>query len=205
MYEVRRVKYDLEDPWRIPDDVTTVPMVRAEDGTPGRLRTELSAYYDDERLYLLYRCEDDHLVATLREHDADLWTEDVIEAFLAPVELTRYFEIEVNPLGTTFDAVVESAEGKRESMRVDRAWTCEGMRALIRRVSEGSVVLVDTTIAIPFSALERETPVPGERWRANFFRVDRGPEEDEYTAWRPTGRTPADFHVPSRFGVLAFS
>ena len=38
-------------------------------------------------------------------------------------------------------------------------------------------------------------------WRANFYRIDRG-ERDEYSAWRPTLRSPPDFHVPARFGSL---
>jgi hypothetical protein len=39
------------------------------------------------------------------------------------------------------------------------------------------------------------------RWRANFYRIDRG-ERDEYSAWSPTHGDPPDFHVAERFGVL---
>jgi hypothetical protein len=45
---------------------------------------------------------------------------------------------------------------------------------------------------------------PGQgsrRWRANFYRIDRG-TEDEYSAWCPTLADPPDFHVPRCFGTL---
>lgn len=205
VYDVTRREPDIEDPWRIPEGVATVPLVVSSTGAPCRLRSEFSAYHDDSVLYVLFRCDDDHVVATLREHDAPLWQEDVVEVFLAPAGLERYYELEVNPLGTTFDAVVHSPDRRRETMKVDTSWTCKGLRASIRRVSEGSVVVVDTMLAIPFASLERGAPVPGETWRANVYRIDRSPAGDEFTAWSPTGRTPPDFHVPSRFGTLRFS
>lgn len=205
VYDVERHDHSLEDPWRIPAGVKTVALVLAESGAPCRLQSEFSAYHDDAFLYVIFRCADDHVVATMLEHDAPLWQEDVVEVFLAPSGLARYYELEVNPLGTTFDAVVDSPDGRRDTMSVDTAWTCKGLRASIRRVTEGRVVMVDTMLAIPFASLERGSPRPGETWRANMFRIDRSPDGDEFAAWRPTERVPSDFHVPARFGTLRFS
>lgn len=204
VYEVRRRRHDLESPWRLPEGVEPVHLVRADNGTPCRLSTEFSAYHDGTRLHVIFRGIDDHVVASMLDHDAPLWKEDVVEVFLAPDGLTRYYELEVNPLATTYDAVVDSPEGNRDTMKVDASWTCDDLRASIRRTSEGSVVIVDTMIAIPFASLDRGEPEPGETWKANFYRIDRSPSGDEFSAWCPTGRNPADFHVPSRFGVLRF-
>jgi len=91
-------------------------------------------------------------------------------------------------------------------MRADRSWTCEGLFAAVRRVveSDGSMS-VDTVMRIPFSALQRSTPSQGDSWRANFFRIDRHPKRgDEFSAWQPTMKTPADFHVVGVFGTLRF-
>lgn len=205
VYDVFRHDHDLEDPWRIPAGARTVPLVLAGSGRPSRLLTEFSAYHDDACLYVIFRCADDHVVATMLRHDDPLWQEDVVEVFLAPSGLARYYEIEVNPLGTTFDAVVDSPDGHRDSMRVDASWTCAGLRAAIRRVTEGEMVMVDTLISIPFASLERGVPRPGEAWHGNVYRIDRSPAGDEFTAWCPTGKNPPDFHVPSRFGTLRFS
>jgi hypothetical protein len=65
---------------------------------------------------------------------------------------------------------------------------------------------VDTVIRIPFAGLGRATPVAGETLRANLFRIDRHPEHgDEYSAWQPTRKDPADFHVAAAFGTLRFA
>ena len=205
VYDVTRRRYDLEEPWRIPDGVEVVSLVRSDSGSPCRLQTEFSAYHDDTCLYVTFRCADDHVVATMLQHDSPLWEEDVVEIFLAPSDSTRYFELEVNPLGTTYDAIVVSPEGRRETMIVDPSWSCAGLRPVIRRVKTGNVVMVDTILAIPFASLERSTPQAGETWRANVFRIDRSPAGDEFMAWSPTMKTPPDFHVPSRFGVLRFA
>jgi hypothetical protein len=204
IYHVKRARYDLEDPWYRPDDVAPVPLVRSDDGSQARLTSEFAIYYDDAKLYVLFHCDDDHVVATHLEHDAPLWEEDAVEIFLGVDGLTKYFELQVNPLGTTYDAVVDSPDGRRETMNVDPSWTCNGLRPAIRRIAEGSVINVETLVAIEFASLGVEAPEPGTQWRANLFRIDRSPAGDEFLAWSPTGRKPADFHVPEKFGILEF-
>jgi hypothetical protein len=188
--------FSIEDPWITP--------ARCQ---PMRLRwaTSVVAWYDEEVLSILFSGADDHVVASYTEHDAPLYEEDVVEVFLAPERLTEYFELEISPNGTMFDARIESPDGERATMQVDRAWTCEGLVAAVRRqVESDGAVTFDVLVRLPFAALGRETPKAGEVWRANFFRIDRHPAGDEYSAWQPTMRTPADFHVPAAFGTLRF-
>ena len=88
-----------------------------------------------------------------------------------------------------------------------RDWTCYGLIAPVRRVTESNgASTVDTLLRIPFASLDRATPRDGEIWRANFFRIDRHTAHgDEFSAWQPTLKTPADFHVPAAFGALRFA
>jgi hypothetical protein len=204
---VPRAPFDIEEPWTPPAVCSSVSFVSATNAVTPRLETSLHAWFDERCLSLLFRSADDHRLATHLDHDANLYEEDVLEAFLAPRELTDYFELEVNPLGTLFDARITSPDGKRATMHVDRDWRCEGLVAAIRSVPSESErrSIVDTLLRIPFDSLQQPTPRNGERWRGNFFRVDRHPGEgDSYDAWRPTMREPADFHVPAAFGILEF-
>jgi hypothetical protein len=174
---------------------------RATDGEAPRLATSVTGYFDDERLTFVFRAIDDEVVATQLGHDAPLYQEDVVEIFLAPESLTRYFELEVNPLGTTFDAIIDSPDGDRATMQADIAWTCEGLFTAIRRTNE----VVETVVRIPFASLERSRPGEGEVWRANLFRIDRsGRHGDEFSSWQPTMKNPPDFHVPAAFGEICF-
>ena len=203
---VPRAEFSIEDPWAFPPVCQPVRMRRATDGATPRLATSFAAYRDDAFLTLLYSGADDHVVATHLDHDAPLYEEDVVEAFLAPRPADSYYEIEVSPRGTTFDARIESPDGVRKTMRADRAWTCSGLFAAVRKIveSDGSMSL-DTVIRVPFPCLEVAPPREGEVWRANFFRIDRHPRRgDEFSAWQPTLRTPPDFHVVAAFGSLRF-
>lgn len=204
---VPRAPFDGEEPWSAPARCTPVPLRRATDGAGPRLATTVTAWFDDEYLTVLFSATDDHLQATLYEHDASLYEEDVVEVFLGTGDLTRYFELEANPRGTTFDALIESPNGVREGLRADRAWTCDGLWAAVKiDMVSGGAMTVDIVLRIPFAGLGRQAPIEGETWRANFFRIDRHPREgDEYSAWQPTMKDPADFHVAAAFGTIRFT
>ena len=109
----------IEEPWALPPGCERVPFRRATDGEKPRLPTSIALFADDECLTALFLARDDGVVATHFERDAPLYEEDVVELFLAPREPTRYFEFEVSPLGTIFDARIESPNGTRDGMRAD--------------------------------------------------------------------------------------
>lgn len=204
---VPRAAFDMDDPWATPAGCSPVRLRRATDAAAPRLATSVAAWYDDRYLSLLYSCADDHIRATYQSHDDPLYEQDVVEVFLAPDGLRRYYEIEVSPHGVTFDAAIDSPNGTRDGLRADRSWTCEGLFAALRQVTESSGAMsIDTLVRIPFASIGCATPAGGETWRANFFRIDRHPEYgDEYSAWQPTLKVPADFHVAAAFGVLRFA
>jgi hypothetical protein len=191
----------IEDPWALPANVEWVALRRSSDGSRPRLQTTLALYADDECLSALFQSQDDGIVATHLRHDAPLYEEDVVEMFLAPATPSRYYEIEVNPLGTTFDARIDSPNGTRSGMRMDLAWDCANLFVAVRRTPDAT----DTIIRLPFASLEVRRPAAGAEWRGNFFRIDRSAAHgDEYTAWQPTMKNPADFHVTAAFGRLIF-
>jgi hypothetical protein len=202
---VVRSEFSMEDPWAMPRSCEPVRLRRATDGKAPRLATTVAAYYDDQLLTILFSAADDHIVATHLGHDEPLYEEDVVEAFLAPRTRRQYFEIEVNPLGTTFDARIDSPDGIRATM-IAVAWECEGLVVAIRKmISARNVMTIDTVMRVPFASVGSGAPGNGDSWLANFFRVDRHPGEgDEYTAWRPTMKDPPDFHVAEAFGQLIF-
>lgn len=204
---VPRAPFNVEEPWTAPAACSPVSFSSAVDASVPRLETSLRAWFDDDCLSLLFRYADDYRCASHLEHDAPLYEEDVLEAFLAPRRLTDYFELEVSPRATLFDARITSPDGHRATMHADREWRCDGLTAAIRSVTgegEGQL-LVDTLLRIPFASLEERVPREGARWRCNFFRIDRHPKHgDAFDAWQPTMRRPADFHVPAAFGTLEF-
>lgn len=168
----------------------------ARSGAAPALATAVRVGFRDGALVVRFDCRDEGTVATFRGRDEPLWTEDVVEVFLCPFDPPSvYYELEVNPLGALFDTRIESPEGRREAMQSDVRWNLPGFSGRTRvRPRRWSAVLT-----IPLAPLA-PSGVP-RKWRANFFRIDRG-EPDEFSAWSPTLAEPPDFHVPARFGFL---
>lgn len=167
----------------------------ASGGAP-RLRTALRVGLRGERLCVRFDGRDAGVVATHTQRDAALWREDVFEVFLSPADPPRvYYEFEVNPLGTLFDARIASPNLRRDGMSVAVEWDCPDFSASVA-VRPGRW---SATLRIPLGPLCDGRPPA--RWRANFYRIDRGPA-DEFSAWVPTLKDPPDFHVPERFGAL---
>ncbi len=173
-------------------------LVDARHGGQPRLSTAVRVGLRDGALLVRFDARDDGVVATLTQRDAPLWKEDVVEVFLSPLDPPRtYYEFEVNPLGTLFDARVESPALSRSTMRVEPDWTCPGFSARVRRGPRRW----SAYLRIPLAPMA-PAQLPSF-WRANFYRVDRG-TPNEFSAWSPTFADPPDFHRPERFGSLSF-
>ena len=198
---VARREFSIEDPWRLPDGCAPVELRRSTDGSAPRLPTRAALYHDGDCLIVLFLGDDDGVTATHLAHDAPLYEEDVVEIFVAPSGLTPYFEIEVNPLGTTFDARIDSPDGVRATMKTDVTWNCDDLFAGVRRTPNS----LDVVMRIPFVSVAAQPPNAGDVWRANLFRIDRhATHGTELSAWQPTMKEPADFHVAAAFGTLVF-
>jgi hypothetical protein len=195
-----RVDGDLHKaPW---SQLAPIPLAPSHGraAPPDFQATALRVCHDGERLHVAFHCADHTIVATHRGRNAPIYEEDVVEAFLAPSgDARRYFELETSPRDAWFEARVESPDGGRATMRVDRDWSCDGFEHATRLLADGW----SAEWAIPFASLGVAAPVAGTRWRANFFRIDQA-GGGQYSAWSPTFADPADFHLPDRFGVLAF-
>lgn len=214
----------LTPAWLVPSDGTPAPeapplaVAQAHlepDAAPLPRRwlwqpTALRVAYDATHLYVCFHCVDRDIWGRPAARNAPIYDDEVVEAFLAPGRAPEpYFELETNPLGAWFEARIESPNRQRRTMRVDRHWVCAGWQRAVRvrgdlAQRDGRHVWWCAEWAIPFAALGAAPPGPGERWRANFFRIDRA-GDGQFSAWSPTFADPPDFHVPDRFGWLVFA
>ena len=195
---LRPLTADPADPrWR---DVAPVSLRENVSGQAASQASRVYTAWDDTGWRVLFDLEDPHPWATLTEHDGPLWTEEVVEVFLDPVgDLESYFEVEINPLGTTVDLVLRrTASGWRK----DFAWHVDGLEGLARRTATGWAA----ELRVPFEAIAAPRPRPGTSWRVNFLRIDRpggADTEAELSAWSPTGLR--NFHRPEFFGWVEFA
>ena len=199
-----------EQPWQKAARLT--PFVRNDTMMPARVGTEVRLWYDQAALYLGWICDDYDIQATFTQRDSRFWEEEVVEFFVTPGALDRYFELQWNPLGGTFDAIITNElgpDGRSKQFKGDWSYTAASMTHAVR--VDGSVQNSTdrdrrwtVEVRIPFADLKVPTPKPGDVWRGSFYRFNRDRDGDpEPLSWSPT--ILPGFHQPTRFGYLRFS
>jgi hypothetical protein len=194
-----------------------------------RYRTRARMAWDEEYFYVAAEMEEPHVWGTLTERDAVIYYDNDFEVFLDPDADTHlYYEIEVNALNTVWDLML--IKPYRDGGPAVDAWDIGGLRTAV--AVDGT--LNDPTdrdagwsieIAIPWEVLAEAAgrpapPSPGDRWRANFSRVQwrsviedgryvkqvdpasgEALDEDNWV-WSPQGRIA--MHYPEMWGIVEF-
>lgn len=187
----------LDADWR--RDATQLLLVNAVSGNPPLQATTVRIIATSEHLWVRFDCADADVWATLTEHDSPLYTEEVVELFIAPgADVPKhYFELQSNPLNAQFDGIIANPDEHRSTMTLDLLW--DPTWSCWTHVDAAGWRCV---WALPWQIFGRDSGVGS--WRCNFYRIERPRNsiDSETTAWSPTVRVPVDFHVPSRFGLI---
>lgn len=194
----------LDEPaWRLAG--ATGRLRRFDGKADARQATEAWLCWDDQALYLAFRCADRDVFSTYTRRDQPLYLQEAVEIFLDPDGDRRdYMEIEASPAGVLFDATFTSRRqgmdpGFDPAIRVgttvdgtlnqradrDRAWNAE--------------------LAIPFDGMTGtggRPPREGDCWRLNLFRLDKSAGRQEASALGPTS---GDFHDLGAFVPACFA
>lgn len=171
-------------------------------GAEPKQKTDVKMAWNNEFLYLVYRCEDKNIHATMTNYNDQIYWEDVVEVFIDDdSDLKTYLEIEVNPLNTLlhYGCQNDLKGGVLLFARVNKKIETAVIRDDLHN-------LWSAEIAIPFSEIVTAPnipPLPGDRWRGNFYRIERPANgEEEFTAWSPT--IVRRYHTPAQFGEFVF-
>jgi len=176
-----------------------------------RERTTVRVWYDAQALCLGWTCADSDIQATFTNRDSKFWEEEVVEFFITPKDLTRYFELQWNPLGGVFDAIITNKldeAGISKGIIGNWDFTAKDMRSAVKvKGTVGNSSDKDefwqVEVRLPFADLGQPAPKPGDVWRANFYRFNRTKGLPvEPVGWSPT--LLPGFHQPNRFGYLEF-
>jgi hypothetical protein len=169
--------------------------------------TRVRALWTAERLYLAFECEGAPGPATLRERDAFLHTEEVVEVFLDfrgdGVEIV---ELQVSPAGVetdlyhvwpsppTYPATRIDPE-QRRGRRSDRAWNLAGLTSAVALTSGVNGTGWTAELSLPVAGLALK-PQPetilaaGRVMRANFIHYRYPPAAGGQPALRQTSWVP---------------
>lgn len=160
--------------------------------------TRVRTLWSKSALYMLWELEGAQLnVDASRPVKAErekLYEEDCVELFLAPdpARRSRYFEVEVGPLGHYFDIAVDKTAKKS-----DTAWSSEPQIATkVDRDKHRATIELALRSPDVVKAL-----ASGARLPFALYRME-GKSPRRYLAWSPTRTAKPNFHVPEAFGTL---
>ena len=186
-------------------------------------RTRAKMLWDEQYFYIAAELEEPHVWGALDQHDQIVFYDNDFEIFIDPDGDTRnYYEIEVNALGTIFDLLL--VRTYIDGGPALHGWDMKGMRHAV--YINGTLNDVSDTdrgwsveFALPWKWLKEAAGCPtpprsGDRWRANFSRVEwqirivdgkyeKLPDtpEDNWV-WSPQGVI--NMHVPECWGYVEF-
>jgi hypothetical protein len=123
-----------------------------------------------------------------------LYEEDCVELFFAPdpAERTRYYEVEVGPLGHFFDIAID-----RKTKKSDTGWSSQPEIAT-KVDRERHRATIEVALRSPDIVRGLSS---GQRLPFALYRME-GKTKRLYLAWSPTRTAKPNFHVPEFFGTL---
>ncbi|MEO0513592.1 MAG: DUF5916 domain-containing protein [Planctomycetota bacterium] len=168
----------LDDPaWQAAAVLDTFTQVDPEEGDPPSQRTELRVLYDDNNLYVGFRCfdsEPDLIRATVMARDASLEPDDRVAFTIDPFfDRRNGFLFEVGAAGAMRDAIIEGGSARADWNGI---WN-----ARVSRDARGW----SAEIVVPFQTVGFDPET--DRWGFNASRVVR--RINESIRWAAPVRT----------------
>jgi hypothetical protein len=163
--------------------------------------TKIKILYSVSGIYCLFFCEDQRITSSIKKDFADLYKEDVVEAFFwTDKTFPVYFEYELSPFNYELPIMVPNNKGKFFGWL---PWHYEGNRKTKHDVVIQPNNSWTASFFIPYvllAPLGNVPPVKGSSWRCNFYRIDYDDNNSEWS-WQPTK---TNFHDYQRFGTVVF-
>ena len=183
-----------------------------QEGSAHRPLTKCKLLCDSERLYGIFRVDDQYVRCLNTEFQADVYKDSCVELFLQPKSTVGYFNFEFN----CGDAMLASyvTDPARVNGRVKQCTPLSPAddRQILRYHNLPGLVEPEITtkqiwfleFSIPFTVMEKYTgqlrDISGQTWRGNFYKCGNETSHPHWGAWSPV--TELNFHLPESFGTI---
>jgi hypothetical protein len=192
--------------------LSQVQFRQATDGAVQPQQTLVRLRQDDTYLYVEFDCKNNPYWKqnSYREHNSDMWNQEVFEVFIAggSETPTRYLELEINPNNALFVGWIDNPSKLGDANRLELV-PYEQAR-IQHAITHTTADSWSGTLRIPFSLIGPKQPT----YRLNFYRIillesQASPDwkcsvqNASFQCWSPSmsGKAPR-FHRPEAFGLL---
>jgi Carbohydrate-binding family 9 len=200
----------LDEPaWTAAPDVGSFSFPWWKSGKTEKTLSKL--LWDKQNIYVSFIAEDSYMWGEKKVRDSAVFTDDCVEVFTAPNpdDPQRYFNIEMNVIGTFLDQFHPKGPGVNN----DPEWNGEGIKiatSFVGTLNNDSDIdqYWILEVAIPLINFQQVAknipPKPGDIWRLNLNRLG-GKTNAQYSQWSPSQTEKPQFHSPKDFGRVIFS
>lgn len=178
-------------------------------------RTEAKAVYQDDGLFVFFRVFDKYVRCVHAEYQSSVCQDSCVEFFVEPKAGYGYFNFEINCGGTMLLYYCET-KGAPVGKPIYNPVPLELGRQVV--IYHSLPPVVDPEIEadtewrieyfIPFKIFEPELgplgPIPGQVWRANFYKCGDKTSHPHWASWSPIAAE-CNFHLPQYFAPIKFS
>jgi len=198
-----------EADWRAAGSVGDFKFPWFEDGE--KEQTEVKMLWDDDFLYLSYRCHDKWIWAEHYDTNSTTYKDDCVEIFWDPnpadTTKRKYNMFEINCIGNLLSVYVGS--GKSIHERVSRIMVprigqrIQGTVNNDGDIDEGWIIEVAVRFSDYTELFDGSTPKDGDMWRVGLNRLG-GKTNPQHSQWSPSQTEKPNFHRPEDFGRIYF-
>ena len=175
-----------------------------------REQTEAKLLWDDQFLYVLFKCQDAHVWGEHLRRDSPVYRDDCVEVFTAPnpQRPNDYFNFEMN----VREALLDQHHPDGPGVKVQQEWNSKGVQIAVtvdgtlnddRDTDRGWILEAAFPFANFSSVAEQIPPNTGDVWHLNLNRLG-GKTNPQYSQWSPSKTATPQFHAPQGFGRVIF-
>ena len=175
---------------------------------PYKPRVQFGIAHTGESICIVYRVEEQAILAEKTETNAQVSEDSCVELFIAPASDGLYYNFEWSCIGTCLAGVGQD--------RYDRELLSPDLIAGIRRVSSlgtspfpeqrGNHVWT-LTVEIPVTQFARHgiEDLAGSEARGNLYKCGDHLSAPHYVTWKSIDSPAPDYHRPEQFGRFLFA
>lgn len=175
-------------------------------------KVDVKLAYDDERLYVIFRVEDQFVRAVTTEMHGGVCEDSCVEFFFTPEQERRqhYFNLEANCCGTMLMQRYSSPRQDARNIDIEKCRKIKIASSLSGPITEEITEPVVWTLeyGLPFEIFSEYEgfvkPKSGIKWYGNFYKCADKSSRPHWMTWAPIVADPPDFHLPDFFGTLKF-
>jgi len=219
-YSVKPCKtpFTLSGNWNSPEwqqaDLLTISHFLPE-SSDHRPLAEAKMLYDEHSAHVFFRVSDRYVRAIHTGYMAEVWNDSCVEWFVQPRPDKGYFNFEVNCGGSLYASYVEDPRRINQKLKKFTPLPFETCRTIGIYYSMPTIVEPEITepvewfieLNIPIKIFEPFIgpvgPLPGQEWRANFYKCGDETSHPHWAARSPVSEK--NFHRPQEFGIIKFA